>query len=272
MNNLFARTITGVFCILLIAGSILLDQQVFSLLFLFITILGLWEFYSLVESKDVSPNKLTGTITGAFIYSVNSLIALGIAQYKLLLFSFLLIFLIFLFELYRKTPHPFTNISYTFMGLIYIAIPFSLLNYFPNPTFIEGVYNKNYILGFFYLVWVNETIAYVAGTIFGKTSLFKSVSPKKSWEGLIGGAVFSLLTAWTISRFYVDISLVNWLVVAAIIVVFGTYGDLFESMLKRSNNAKDSGSILPGHGGILDRFDGVLMAAPFVFMYLLLIT
>ncbi len=272
MNNLLRRTITGVVCIILIAGAIIADQQIFSLLFLFITIGCLWEFYALVESDDVSPNKLTGILTGAFIFSANALIVLDVASYKLLLFSFLLIFLIFLFELYRKRPNPFTNISYTFMGLVYIAIPFSLLNYFPNPTFCDGLYNKSFILGFFYMIWVNETTAYVVGTSIGKTRLFKSVSPKKSWEGMIGGAVLTFLASWIISRFYTDLSFANWFVIAAIIVVFGTYGDLFESLLKRSNNKKDSGNVLPGHGGILDRFDGVLIAAPFVFVYLLLIT
>lgn len=272
MNNLLRRTITGVICILLIAGSILADQQLFSLLFLFITILGLWEFYSLVESKDVVPNKLTGTLTGAFIFASNALIALGVASYKLLLFSFLFLFLIFLFELYRKIPNPFTNVSYTFMGLIYIAVPFSLLNYFPNPTFGNEIYNQSYILGFFYLIWVNETTAYVVGSAFGKSKLFKSVSPNKSWEGMIGGGVLAIIASWIISVFYTDISFMNWLVIALIVVVFGTYGDLFESLLKRSNNAKDSGNLLPGHGGVLDRFDGVLIAAPFVFVYLLLIT
>ncbi len=273
MNNLLRRTITGIVFIVLIMGAILADQQIFSLLFLFITILGLWEFYTLVESDTIRPNKLAGTLTGAFIFSSNAFIALGIASYQLLLFGFLLIFFIFLLELYRKKPNPFTNISYTFLGIIYVAVPFSLLNYFPNPTFCDTFpYNKNYILGFFYLVWVYETCAYVIGTILGKTRLFKSVSPNKSWEGMIGGGIFALTAAWVISNFHTDIAPVNWMVIALIVIAFGTYGDLFESLLKRSNNAKDSGRILPGHGGILDRFDGMLFAAPFVFVYLLLIT
>jgi len=273
VNNLLRRTITGIVFIVLIMGAIFADQQIFSLLFLFITILGLWEFYTLVESDSIKPNKLAGTFTGAFIFASNAFIALGIASNRLLLFGFLLIFFIFLLELYRKKSNPFTNISYTFLGLIYVAIPFSLLNYFPNPSFCDTVlYNKTYILGFFYLVWVYETSAYVVGTTLGRKKLFRSVSPNKSWEGMIGGLVFTLAAARVISYFYTDITTVNWLVIALIIVGFGTYGDLFESMLKRSNNAKDSGRILPGHGGILDRFDGVLFATPFVFAYLLLIT
>jgi len=108
------------------------------------------------------------------------------------------------------------------------------------------------------------------GTAFGKYRLFERVSPNKTWEGAIGGALLTFLCAYVISLYYTQIYLYNWMVISAIIVVFGTYGDLFESMLKRSINAKDSGSILPGHGGILDRFDSVFIAAPFVFVYLLM--
>ena len=268
MRNLFRRTITGVFCIVLIVGAILAGQQLFALLFLFVTIIGLWEFYSLMESSSIVPNKMAGTLIGAFIFVSNALIALGIASFQLLFCSVLLLFMIFLLELYRNMSSPFINIAYTFFGILYVVVPLSLLNYFPNPSFSEGIHNMQFLLGFFILVWVNETFAYIVGTTLGKTKLFKSLSPNKTWEGMIGGGIFALLASWIISNYYTDIGFVNWFVIALIIVVFGTYGDLFESLLKRSTNKKDSGSILPGHGGILDRFDGVLIAAPFVFVYL----
>lgn len=272
MNNLIKRTVTGIICILLILISLLIDQRLFALLFLSITILGLWEFYTLVESNKISPNKLAGILTGAFIFSSNALISFGIASSELLLFSILLIFFIFLIELYRKNPTPLSNISYNFLGIVYIAIPFSLLNYIPNFTQNAEVYSNQELLGFFYLVWINETGAYVTGKSFGRKKLFESVSPNKSWEGLIGGSILALLAAWVISIYYTNLTSFNWLVITLIIIIMGSFGDLFESMLKRSFNAKDSGNILPGHGGILDRFDGVLFAAPFVLAYLFLIS
>ena len=232
--------------------------------------MGMWEFYCLVERAGISPNKFAGIMAGMFLFLSNALISLNMASMEILMGNFVLVFLIFLFELYRKIPNPFTNIAFTFFGILYVAVPFSLLNYFPNPAFLPGVYHHNLLLGFFFLIWMNETGAYIVGTAFGKRRLFERVSPKKSWEGFIGGGILALITAIVISRYYTNLMMIDWVILALIIVVFSTYGDLFESLFKRSINAKDSGTILPGHGGILDRFDGVIMAAPFVFVYLTL--
>ena len=270
MSNLVQRTITGVFFVLLIVMAILAGHLYFSILFLFVNIFGLWEFYTLIEKKEVNANKFAGIATGTFLFASNALIALELLPREILYLNFLFIFLIFLYELYRKNEHPFTNIAFTFFGILYVAVPFSLLNYFPNPGFAGGEYLPQILLGFFILVWVNETMAYVVGISIGRNRLFKRISPKKSWEGAIGGGVFCFAAAYVLSLFFHQAELYDWLIIGGITVVFGTYGDLFESMLKRSINAKDSGSLLPGHGGILDRFDGVFMAAPFVFVYLLL--
>ncbi len=256
--------------VLVVVAAVLLGQQVFSALFLLLTAVGLWEFYSLVEKAGIYPNKAAGLLAGVVLFISNALTATGAVPLEWLLLNFIFIFLIFLFELYRKDPNPFTNIAFTFFGLLYVAVPFSLLNYFPNPAFLPGVYHSSLLLGFFILIWVNETGAYVVGTAFGRHRLFERISPKKSWEGAIGGGVLAFITAWVISRVYWQMSMDDWMIMAAIVVVFGSYGDLFESMFKRSINAKDSGTILPGHGGVLDRFDGVFMAAPFVFVYLLM--
>lgn len=270
MNNLTKRTLTGIVFVLLIVGTIIFDKHLFSLLFLLITALGLWEFYSLVEKAGISPNKIAGVLTGMFLFISNAMIALNVTGREILMGNFVLIFLIFLFELYRQLPNPFTNIAFTLFGILYVAVPFSLLSYFPNPAFLPGVYHHTLLLGFFFLIWMNETGAYLVGTAFGRNRLFERISPKKSWEGFLGGGILSLVTALLISRFYTRIMMIDWVIIALIVVVCSTYGDLFESMFKRSINAKDSGTILPGHGGILDRFDGVLMAAPFVFVYLTL--
>ncbi len=271
MSNLVQRTITGIALVVLVIAAVVTGRYYFTFLFLVFTVVGLWEFYSLVEKAGVFPNKIAGVIAGTVLFVTNSLIAMRLVEFQLLLINFLFVFIIFLLELYRNNQNPFTNIAFTFFGLLYVAVPFSLLNYFPNPAFLPGVYHASLLLGFFFMVWINETGAYLVGTAIGRHKLFERVSPKKTWEGVIGGGVLTFLSALFISVFYKQVSLADWLVVALIIIVLGTYGDLFESMFKRSINAKDSGTLLPGHGGVLDRFDGVFMAAPFVFVYLLMV-
>jgi phosphatidate cytidylyltransferase len=269
LNNLIKRTITGSAIVLLIIVSAILSRYAFASLFLLITILGLWEFYTMLERVDIRPNKILGVVAGSFLFLTNAMTSLGLAPLNFLFFNFLLVFFVFLFELYRNLPNPFTNVAFTFFGLVYVAIPFALLNYLSNPGFEPGVYRHNIVLGFFFLIWVNESGAYLVGSAIGKTKLFERVSPKKTWEGTAGGGVLCLITALIISRFFFDLNVYQWLIIGALVVIFSTYGDLFESMFKRSIKAKDSGRILPGHGGILDRFDGVIMAIPFVFVYLL---
>ncbi len=270
MSNLATRTLTGVILVVLVIAAIITDQHLFALLFLVFTIIGLWEFYSMVEKAGVYPNKTAGIIAGIVLFATNAMVAMNMMDLVYLLLNFIFIFLIFLFELYRNNPNPFTNIAFTFFGLLYVAVPFSLLNYFPNPAFIPGVYHSSFLLGFFFLIWINDTGAFVTGTALGRRRLFERVSPKKTWEGAIGGAILTIVCAYIISLYYSHIYLRDWFIISGIIIVFGTYGDLFESMFKRSINAKDSGTILPGHGGVLDRFDSVFMAAPFVFVYLLM--
>lgn len=269
MSNLAKRTITGTAIVLLVIFSVVLSRYAFASLFLLITILGLWEFYTMLEKVNIRSNKTLGIVAGAFLFITNALFSLDLASQEILLLNFLLVFFVFLFELYRNLPNPFTNVAFTFFGLLYVAVPFALLNYLPNPGFTPGVHMHNIVLGFFFLVWVNESGAYLVGSSIGKNRLFERVSPKKTWEGTVGGGVLCMITAWIISIFFTELNIINWLVMGALVVVFSTYGDLFESMFKRSIKAKDSGSILPGHGGILDRFDGVIMAVPFVYVYLL---
>jgi phosphatidate cytidylyltransferase len=176
--------------------------------------------------------------------------------------------LIFLAELYRKSEAPFHNIAYTFLGILLVILPF---NFFHALAFIEGVYNFHLPLGFLLLLWAHDTGAYLVGVKLGKNRLFERHSPKKSWEGLIGGMVTSLLVSWILSHYYTELSALHWAAISLIIAVIGTYGDLVESMLKRSMDKKDSGSLLPGHGGLLDRFDGLFLSVPLVFVYLYIV-
>jgi phosphatidate cytidylyltransferase len=173
--------------------------------------------------------------------------------------------LVFIVELYRNKPSPFENIALTLLGILYIVLPFGLLNF----LFIPGL-NHVYILllCYFAILWINDTFAYLFGRTFGKHRLFERISPKKSWEGSIGGALTSIFAAWLISSLENSLPFMHWLAIAAIIVIAGALGDLIESMLKRSLNCKDSGTLLPGHGGILDRFDAVFISAPLIFVYI----
>lgn len=168
-------------------------------------------------------------------------------------------------ELYRKKQAPFTNIALTLVAVLYIAAPFSLLILM---GFLHGAYSWHIILGTVFLIWTSDSGAYFSGKTFGKTKLFERISPGKTWEGWLGGTLLSLGVAYVLSLYLHDLDLPHWLGVAAIVSVFGVLGDLVESMLKRSLQVKDSGSLLPGHGGILDRFDSLLMVVPFIIAFL----
>ena len=230
------------------------------------------EFYRLVKSKDISPQKHLGIVIGSILFLSVAFASINLIPFKFLLLNLVFFILIFIIELFLKSKNPFTNIAFTFLGIIYIAIPFALMNFLFNPGFTDNYSTNIFLLGFFVIIWVNDTFAYISGNLFGKYKLFKRISPGKTWEGSIGGGIFAIGTAYLISYFYPQIFWYNWIVIALIIVIFGTFGDLIESLLKRSLNTKDSGNILPGHGGLLDRFDSVFGSAPMVFVYLILIS
>ncbi len=265
MNNFAKRSLTGIVFVALLLGCTYWNQYSFSILFFVITILGVWEFYSLSETVGNQPQKVLGTIAGAVLFKTSALVCLQIYDHRILLLNLPFIFLIFIRELYTKSEKPFQNIAFTLLGIIYVALPFSLLNFITVST---GNYSYQILFGFFFILWSSDTGAYLAGSAMGKNKLFPRVSPGKTWEGSIGGAIASYGVAYLISNWYVGISRLDWMVIASILVVIGTLGDLVESLFKRSIHVKDSGNILPGHGGILDRFDSLIMATPFVFTYL----
>ena len=272
MSNIATRAITGVLIVATILGSIYYGRASFIAVFFVITFLGLWEFYSMAEKGGLRPQKLLGTLAGTGFFLISSMYLQNLIPKMYLLIIMPLTFLVLIAELYRKTENPLVNISITLTGMFYLAVPMVLLNFLSyapdNGLFFTLQYNPNIILGFFLILWTNDTFAYLVGRQFGKRKLFESVSPKKTWEGSIGGAVFALALAFMIARYFYELSRMEWMILASIIVVFGNLGDLVQSKFKRSFNLKDSGNILPGHGGILDRFDGVYIAAPFVFAYI----
>ena len=230
------------------------------------------EFYRLIDvGLDIKVQKINGILLGSFLFISSSFASLGLIKTDLIAINFWFIGVIFIAEMYRNQTNPFVNISLTLTGVFFIALPFSILNYFYTPDFQYAHSSPEVLMGFFFILWANDSFAYLTGVSFGKHRLFERISPKKSWEGSIGGFVFGLLTAWVVSMFFKEFDLIHWMIIAAIIMIFGTFGDLVESLLKRSLNVKDSGNVLPGHGGLLDRFDAVLLAAPAVFVYLILI-
>ncbi len=281
MNNFTQRAITGAVFVVVLLGSILFNQYSFSALFLLITILGVWEFYRITSTDNTNPQKYTGTIIAAILFILSAWVAAGSIGFAVLFSMIPLVFLVLVAELYTKSERPFTNIGYTLLGIFYVALPFSLLNFiaFPEIKMMIGTeaaasgaqgYSPHILLGMIYMIWANDTGAYLVGRKLGKHRLFERISPKKSWEGSIGGAFFALLGSYVISIYYTDIAFMDWAVISLIVVVVGTLGDLVESLLKRSLNIKDSGTILPGHGGILDRFDSIILASPFVLLYIVL--
>jgi CDP-diglyceride synthetase len=188
-------------------------------------------------------------------------------------YLFLIIYLI-ISELYLQKPNPVNNMAYSTLAQLYIGLPFALLNVLAFQVDNTGTVSYNYALplSIFIFIWLNDTGAYCFGTLFGKHRLFERISPKKSWEGFIGGAVITLITGFVLGRFFPFLSSIEWAGLGLVVSIFGTWGDLVESMIKRHMGIKDSGTFFPGHGGILDRFDSLLIAVPAAVIYLYVIT
>jgi len=268
VNNLATRTLTAIFFIIIMVGSALLGQTVFSILLLIITILSLNEFISLVSNEFNQPAYWPTVICGVVVYSLFAAYARELIPAAGLVAALPFIFILFITELWRNKPNPFNNIGFSLIALLYISLPFGLMMKFFDPAYPPGLNHSGVVLGFLVILWLNDTGAYFVGSLIGKHKLFERISPGKTWEGSVGGTLFAVLTAWGLSFIFIQLDVIHWMILAIVVVISGTLGDLVESMLKRSLGLKDSGTILPGHGGILDRFDAVLLSAPFVFVYL----
>jgi len=265
LNNLIQRTITGIIFLVIVVGAIAIGKLSFFLLFELIIIGAMYEFYTLAEKKKFNPLKIYGIVMGTFVFAANYFFANKLIGSEIFLVVIPIIISVFIIELYRKSEYVFVNIAFTLLGVLYVAVPFSFANYI---VFSDDSYSSYLLLGFFFLTWSFDTLAYVFGVSFGKHRLFERISPKKSWEGFIGGTISSIGIAYVISIFITDLSFIHWAVLSVLISIFGTYGDLVESSFKRNIDEKDSGSILPGHGGILDRFDAVFFTLPLFYLYL----
>lgn len=265
MNDILLRSLTGAAFVGLIIGGLYFGEYATVTVIALFTILGLLEFFRLFRNHpSYAPDEKIAAVGGVSILFVLIYVRWGYLDMKYLVLLFPLVFLAFIPELFRKSKAPIANVALTAFGWLYVILPLflviSLKPVFPKEGdwLIPG--------GMFAIIWCNDTFAYLTGRLIGKNKLFERISPKKTWEGTIGGIVFAS-SAGFIFSYLTDMSLVFWLP-AAFLAAFGAiFGDLFESMIKRSLGIKDSGNILPGHGGILDRFDATLFAAPLFFTW-----
>lgn len=267
-QNLLQRTLSGFIFISVVIVSILWNPYAFGFAFLLATFFGLYEFYKITYKPGIVEVNIPLSIAGGLIlFACSFLHAYELAPVIIFSIYGFWVLAIFIIELFRKKANPINNWAYFFLGQMYVALPFSLLNYI---LFVQG-WQPLLLLSLFIILWANDTGAYVTGLSIGKHKMFERVSPKKTWEGFAGGVVFGLIAGYVLSRLIPDISLTQWLAFSLLVVVFGTLGDLCESLLKRTENVKDAGKLIPGHGGILDRFDSMLLAAPVVLIFLNLI-
>ena len=289
MKNLIIRTITGVIFVAAIV-TCFMRPEAMVLLFSIITGMTVWEFTGLVnQRKSVNVNRFISTVAGVyFFYAMTyycSDMYAGVAKSVVFIPYLVTIVYMLIAELYLKQEDPIQDWAYTMLAQMYVALPFSLLNVLAFNATSQGMvaFNTLLPLSVFIFLWINDTGAYCCGSLLGRHKLFPRVSPGKSWEGSIGGAIFVLAAAYGIGwldsvqvadldsstvLFRGMLSIPEWMGLGLVVVVFGTWGDLVESLFKRTLGIKDSGSILPGHGGMLDRFDSSLLAIPAAVIYL----
>ncbi|MDR0688407.1 MAG: phosphatidate cytidylyltransferase [Prevotellaceae bacterium] len=265
LNNLLTRILSGTAYVMLMLGSLYLCPQAFAGVMVFAMVVAMHEFYGIAAKTGVKPQRIAGLLCGVAVFAACYAGSFGLLDeaYNRIFFYLPVPLAVFVFyaELFRKKNMPFTNIAYTLLGVIYVALPFSLTSFVYEAT---GV---NAMCSFFILLWANDTFAYFFGLAFGRHKLFPAVSPKKSWEGYIGGIVSVLAAAWGLHQLFGDVALIHLVSFGVIISLTAVLADLVESMLKRSAGVKDSGTIMPGHGGLLDRFDAALLSLPLVFVY-----
>lgn len=283
MKNFITRTITGILFVAIMVTGICLRGDAMILLFALITGLTLWEFTGLVNEHvaDTTVNRFITTAAGVYLFLAFAGYCTGIVPPSVFIPYLLTLIYLFISELYLKQKNPIQDWAYTMLSQLYVALPFSMINvlsFQADPLTGQIAYHWLLPMSVFIFLWANDTGAYCAGSLFGRHKLFPRVSPGKTWEGSIGGAVIVLIIAAVISYFAgsdasfstlnAQLSTFKWLGLGLVVVFFGTWGDLVESLFKRTLGIKDSGNILPGHGGMLDRFDSSLMAIPAAVIYL----
>ena len=277
LTNMTVRAFTGVLFVTIMVTCFF---QPVAMVFLFalITCLSLWEYSGLVNNiEDVTINRFISTVAGVYLFLAISAVNSGFVQTNAVFMPYLLtIIYLFVSELYTKNKNAVHDLSYTMLGQMYVALPLSIINVLAFRTATDGNIHFYYLLplSVFIFLWTSDTGAYCVGSLFGKHKLFPRISPAKSWEGSIGGGTLVLFAAFLVSildQSYGNLSGLNtlqWLGLGLVVTISGTWGDLVESLIKRTLGIKDSGTILPGHGGMLDRFDSSLLAIPASAVYI----
>ena len=272
-QNFIVRTITGVLFVAILVTCFFRAQSMV-LLFALITGLTIWEYGRLVnEWDDIQVNRFISTVAGVYFFLAMAGYCMGMASLTVFIPYLITIIYLIISELFTKAPNPINNWAYTMFSQMYIALPFSTINLLAFQTSGgEQQYNALLPLSIFVFLWVNDSGAYCVGSLLGRHKLFPRVSPGKSWEGSVGGGLLVLVAAaiigWLTGGETHSLSIPVWMGLGLVVVVFDTLGDLVESLFKRTLGVKDSGNILPGHGGMLDRFDSSLMAIPAAVIYL----
>ena len=279
LKNMTIRAITGTIFVAAVV-TCFLRPEAMMFLFALVTALSVWEFTGLVNnSGDVRVNRFICTVAGVYLFLAFAGFCSGITPAAVFIPYLLTVVYLFISELYTKAPNPINNWAYTMLSQMYIALPFSMINVVAfHSTGDAHVYDYLLPLSIFIFLWTNDTGAYISGSLLGRHKLFPRVSPGKSWEGSIGGGLLVLAVAALVgylansSEGDHTLSIPAWMGLGLVVVFFGTWGDLVESLFKRTLGIKDSGNILPGHGGMLDRFDSSLMAFPAAVVYLYTVT
>lgn len=265
MSNFWQRLTTGIVFLTVLISGILFSQWTFAILFALIDVLALHEFYHICKNNGNEPLSIYGIAVGFASFALSFLTSAGIIGKSYLSLVIPMLAFVFIIVLFGKSKNPVSTIATTFYGLAYIAMPFALIS---PIAFHTGEYQSIMVLGMFIIIWVNDTGAYCFGVTMGRHHMFERISPKKTWEGLIGGMLTAIGSSFVLAHFFDTLTQLQWAGLALIICIIGTLGDLAESQFKRTVGIKDSSNILPGHGGILDRFDSIILAIPVIFAYL----
>lgn len=277
MKNLAVRTMSGLVLAAVVLGAIAWSQWSFGALLLVLLAVGMLEFYALAGKQGNSPQKIVGLVAGIVLFVLNfafvseDIEILGSARQAYgcgLAFLLLLLPAMFICELYRRNENPAAGIGTTMMGVCYVALPLSLMCYIPMVG--SDTWNPWVMIAYIFIIWANDVFAYLVGMSVGRHRLCERLSPKKSWEGFFGGLAGAVVMGVVAAK-VLDAHVWVWAGLALVAAVSGVLGDLVESMFKRAAGVKDSGKLIPGHGGMLDRFDAMLLSAPFVFVYMLFV-
>lgn len=274
MNTFLKRSITGIGFVVITVAMILLSKWTLFAWIFIVNIIALTEFFKITENDKSKPLKIVTLCLGALTVLLTFLISKGLLPNISLFLLIIPSLIIYSQELFSNKENPIRNIAYSFMAIIYVSLPLAIaiLLAFSNTEISDYHFQPELLIVILALIWINDSCAYMVGVPLGRNRLFERVSPKKSWEGFIGGALFTIIAALII-QYYILSEQVFYsvTVISIIVIVFGTIGDLVESVFKRSINQKDSGNLLPGHGGILDRIDSFLFVIPPVWIYIVMV-